>query len=346
MNNRLRFWTRMIQRMTMVVVLGAGSAYAQYAGPAITSLSPQPSVSASATNNVEAPEATILPGDVISITTYGAPELSTTYMTTDTSSLVTGSGSGTVSGMKVGSKGEIVLPYVGTVKIAGLTASQAAEHLAKALKDDDIMVDPQVSIQLVDSPTRVVTVLGEVQKPALVPGFGKLRLLDVISACGGFTSLASHVITVRRPGVSGSIDVELGTDPKEVDAGNIPIFAGDTIVVPKVGDVYVLGEVKNPAAFPLSSNTPITVMRALSMAGGLKYSAALSKSKIIRTDAAGQRVEFDLDLSKIMHSKEADMTLLSDDVLLIPANSFKAAISTGAGQVAASALYGFVYLAK
>jgi polysaccharide export outer membrane protein len=282
----------------------------------------------------------IMPGDVIAIATYAAPELSTTGQTS--ASTISSATAGSAQGVKVGSQGEISLPYLGPVKIAGLTPTEAAAFLAKALKDGGILVDPQVSVELVESPTRIITVLGEVLRPAPVPSFGQLRLLDVISACGGLTPLASHRITIRRPGEADPITVELGADPKSTNVSDIPLMAGDTVIVPKVGNVFVVGEVKAEAAYPLSSNAPVTVMRAISMAGGLKYSAALSKARIIRTTADNQHVEIMLDLKKLMLGKQQDIALAADDVLFIPANGFKAAASAGGAQVAVSAFYGVV----
>ena len=227
--------------------------------------------------------------------------------------------------------------------LAGMTPPELALYLDKELKEKGILVDPQVTVSLVGSPTRVITVLGEVQKPSPVPAYGQLRLLDVISACGGFTPLASHNITVRRPGDPNPITVILGTDPKTTDETNIPLIAGDTVIVPKVGNVFVIGQVKTPSAIPLSSNAPITVMRAIAMSGGLNFGAALSKVVIIRKTPSDQHVEIQVDLKKVMNGKERDVALASDDVLLVPTNGFKAGVAAGGSGVAVGATNALVY---
>jgi polysaccharide biosynthesis/export protein len=321
----------------------AGSAMAQFAGPAITALSP-PAGSSTAALSAKYGDMRIMPGDIIAIATYGAPELSTTATTTVD---LPGSVATTpVQGIKVGAQGEIVLPYLGVVKVGGMTQAEASEYLEKSLKDAGILVNPQVTVELVDSPTRVITVMGEVQHPSTVPAFGELRLLDVISACGGFTPLASHTLTVRRRGQDEPITILLGTDPRNTDETNIPLMAGDTVIVPKVGSIFVVGQVHTPEAIPLASNTPITVLRAISISGGLNFGAALSKTVIIRTLPNNQRVEISLDLKKIMNGKQKDVALASDDVLLVPTNGFKAGLAGGGGAVAASSLYGIGYIAK
>lgn len=325
------------------LALSAGAALGQFAGPAVTTQSPAGSATASAMS-AKYGNVVIMPGDIVAIATYGAPELSTTASTTVSAP---GSIANTaVPGIKVGALGEIVLPYLGVVKIAGMTPPEASAYLDKALKDGGFLVDPQVTVELVDSPTRVITVVGEVVRPTPVPAFGQLRLLDVISACGGFTQLASHTLTVRRRDDPQPITVIMGTDPQSTDATNIPLMAGDTVIVPRVGNVFVVGQVKNPEAIPLSSNLPITVMRAISISGGVNYGAALSKVTIIRTTPDNHHVEIRMDLAKIMKGKEKDMALMSDDVLLVPIQNFKAMIASGGAGVATSSLYGLAYIAK
>lgn len=323
--------------------LWACAAQGQFAGPAVSPTVSGTSASPSALH-ARYGAVRIMPGDIIAIATYGAPELTTTSTTTvDSPGL---SSATDVNGIKVGAEGEIVLPYLGVVKIAGLTPDEASLFLEKQLKDKGILVDPQVTVQLVDSPTQVITVVGEVEKPAPIPAFGQLRLLDVISACGGFTPLASHDITVRRPGDPTPITVILGSDPRNSDEANIPLMAGDTVIVPKVGNVFVVGQVKTPSAIPLSSNMPVTVMRAIAMAGGLNYGAALSKVVIIRRTSNDEHVEIQMDLKKVMDGKQKDVALASDDVLLVPSNGFKRGLAAGGAGIAASSIYGIGYIAK
>ena len=58
-------------------------------------------------------------------------------------------------------------------------------------------------------------------------------------------------MTIHRPGVEQPIIVDLGTDPMKSEESNIPIFAGDTIIVSRAGVVYVLGAFKNSGSIPL-----------------------------------------------------------------------------------------------
>jgi polysaccharide biosynthesis/export protein len=324
----------MVAATGLALLCGASVAMGQYAGPSVTPTSSRASAPASAMHVLQ-PEATIHPGDLLALTTYGVPELST------------GGSGGLAAGLRVGDQGTVILPYLGTVKLAGMTPPQASAYLDGELKKDGILVDPQVTVQIVSSAEQDITVVGQVEKPQPVPVYGaQLRLLDVIAACGGFTPLASHTIVVHRRGDPQPIVVNLGVDPLETDASNIPLIGGDTVVVPRVGSAYVVGQVQRPEAIPLSNDGPLTVVQAISMTGGVKYGAALSRAMIIRTTPDRQRVEILFDLKKVMRGKEQDIALMSNDILYIPTNDFKAAISTGnAAQTAvyAAISLGYIY---
>jgi len=333
MNTQLKLGVSPAIALAAMLLCAPVAARAQYAGPPVTSPPPVASAPASAMK-VPAASMAIVPGDVIAIATYGAPELTT-------------SGTGAVPGLKVDPQGDIVLPYLGTVKVAGMTPPEVGIYLERELKEKGILVDPQVSVELMASPTQTITVVGEVVKPQPVPTLGvELRLLDVISACGGFTPLASHVITVNRPGDPQPITINLGVDPDQTGTANIPLLPGDTVVVPKVGNAYVVGQVTHPAAIPLANNAPITVVQAISITGGLRYGAALSKAMIIRSAPNHQHVEILFDLKKVLQGKEKDIALNSNDILFIPTNGFKAALSAGnAAQTAVYAAVSLGYLA-
>lgn len=114
-------------------------------------------------------------------------------------------------------------------------------------------------------------------------------------------------------------------------------------MVPKVGNVFVIGQVKTPSAIPLSSNTPITVMRAIAMSGGVNFGAALSRVVVIRKTPNDQHVEIQMDLKKIMQGKQRDIALASDDVLLIPGNGFKQGFAAGGAGMAIGVTNALVY---
>jgi polysaccharide export outer membrane protein len=312
-------------KLFAIAALLCSAVYGQFAGPAVSVAKPETNAQQNMSSSALA-SAKLMQGDVVSIQTVGAPEL-------------------TVTGVHLDATGDIVMPYIGAIHLIGKTPSEVGTEMRQKLIAAGILVDPQVTVAIVDSPARTISIVGEVKSPHLVPAVTSLRMLDVLSAAGGLTAEASHNITVRRPGEPGPITVLLAVDPKETDPSNIELLPGDTVIVPKVGNVFVLGEVKAPQSFPLSGNDPITVMRALTMAGGVKFGAAMSRARIIRRNGTTPPQEISIDVHRIMAGKDPDPQLLSDDILFLPTNSFKAAIAGGGASVAASSLYGIGYIA-
>jgi polysaccharide export outer membrane protein len=98
---------------------------------------------------------------------------------------------------------------------------------------------------------------------------------------------------------------------------NVKLSGGEEIRVPTVGKVFVLGNVKQPGAFPLNDNTETTMLKAVAMAGGLTP-LATKRAYIIRQDDKGTRNEIPIELGKIMDRKAPDATLLANDILYIP----------------------------
>lgn len=88
--------------------------------------------------------------------------------------------------------------------------------------------------------------------------------------------------------------------------------------------VYVLGEVKNPGAFPLPTEAGMTVLEAISLAGGFTPVAAQDRTRVIRNDTSGKPQNFIIPVSAITKSgqKDKDMALTPSDVVYVPQSLF------------------------
>ncbi len=192
--------------------------------------------------------------------------------------------------------------------------------------DAQIFRNPQVTIQLVEGPNQVAAVVGEVH--AVVPIIGSRRLLDVLAVAGGLPATASHVITISRPGVAEPIVVDLGTDPLHSGLANVPIFAGDTIIIGRIGVVYMMGDFKNPGVIPLTQYAPLTLMEATAMSGGLAFQGKYDDVRLIRT-VGDHRTVVKLDIQRILHGKDADPILQANDIVFLPDSALKASMSNG-----------------
>ena len=314
--------------LIFAVLFGAISAKAQYSGPA-----PGPSSEINPPVKITTDPAILYPGhrdmilgegDLLTIHLYGSIDYAPTS--------------------RVGIDGILPLPLIGPVKVAGLKLVQAQDLIAQKLLAAGMYRDPQVTIQVTDSPNLIATVVGEVH--GVVPIIGERRLLDVLAIAGaggggggvaattivvgggGLPTTASHVITINRPGVAEPITVDLGTDPAKSDKADIPIFPRDTIIVPRVGVIYLLGAFKQQGAIPLQQNSPMTLMKIAALAGGPGFEGSAGDLRIIRSVGLSREV-VRVDLKKVMNGKAPDPVLQAEDIVFLPSNPMKAAIKSG-----------------
>lgn len=215
------------------------------------------------------PGFTIGPGDTVQITVLGRPELSA---------------SGNVSG-----DGLVTAALVGAVPVLGLSPQQAAQRIARAYKDGQFLVDPQVTVTMTEYQSQQLSVLGEVTSPGRFPMRTRLSILDALALAGGIKVTGAQLAYILRPEDAVVTRYEVDLDALlQAGAGQqyFELLAGDTVVVPKAEVFYIYGEVKTPAAYPLKSGT--TVIQALSLAGGLTDKGSDRRIDIKRRDASGR----------------------------------------------------------
>lgn len=108
----------------------------------------------------------------------------------------------TVTEQRIDGDGRIRVPYLGSVRIAGYTVRQAERGIERAYRDNEIYIDPQVTIRIAEYSVKEVSVLGEVNSPGKVRfpiEANSLDIRDVISQAGGFTNIArSRQVHVTR----------------------------------------------------------------------------------------------------------------------------------------------------
>ena len=228
--------------------------------------------------------------------------------------------------VRIGTDGTALLPEIGVLHLAGLSLTQAELLIEKKLVDAGIYRHPQVTLQINEGPNAVVTVVGEAH--GIVPIVGQRRLLDVLTNVGGLPGTASHVVTINRPGVEAPIVVDLGTDPLRSQLANVPIFAGDTIVVARIGVVYIIGAFKTTGTIPLTQYAPLTLMQATALSGGITFEGKYDDLRVIRT-TGGERTVVKLDIKKVLYGKAPDPVLQPGDIVFLPSSTLKASISNG-----------------
>jgi polysaccharide export outer membrane protein len=227
---------------------------------------------------------------------------------------------------RIAPDGTILLPLIGIVHLQGLSVTKAEQLIAEKLVADGMYRDPQVSLQITEGPNSVVTVAGEVH--GVIPVVGSRRLLDVLTAAGGLPATASHIITINRPGLANPIVVDLGSDPLNSSLGDIPVLRGDTIIVSRIGIVYVLGAFKASGVIPLNAYTPLTLTELTSLSGGIQFAGRFKDLRIIRTVGNSRTVAV-YDIKKVLDGKAPDPILQSNDIVYLPIVPIKEALSSG-----------------
>ena len=285
-------------------------ARAQFAGPALGvpgQASQSPSVTADPLIlNAVAQDLQINTGDVLSVRIFGQPDYAPP--------------------VRVSVDGLIQLPLIGAVQVSGLTVERVQQVITDRLISAGMFINPQVSVQVAEAAGQFVTVSGELH--AIVPVNGDRRLFDILAAAGSLPATASHVVTVLRPGVEKPIVIDLGTDPARSQASDIRILPRDTILISRVGVVYVLGAFKIQGAIPLVQNAPLTLLQATALSQGIGYEGRFDDLRIIRTEGA-ERKMIKVDISKIQKGTAPDPILQADDIVFLPSNQLKAAIKSG-----------------
>jgi polysaccharide export outer membrane protein len=241
--------------------------------------------------------------DLLEISVFDVDELSQTVRVTD--------------------DGSITMPLLGRLLVAGLTKTELEGLIARLLEEGYVR-DPQVTVFVKEYESRKVAVSGAVKKPGTYEMLGRKTLLEMISLAGGLDSdLGKEIIIFRQQenGATKRIPVELERLVYEADpALNLTVNPGDIIYVPNVERVriFVSGAVRNPDLYEVPRDEPVTVLKAITIAGGTTDRAAEKKVQVIRTDADGTRVTLVVNLRKVKRGKAEDPILQKDDIVLVP----------------------------
>lgn len=248
------------------------------------------------------------PYDLLGITVYDSPELTRSA--------------------RVDEDGAIRLPMVKQpLQVAGLHPSEIEEAITKALVENNVLVDPVVTVSILEYRSRPITVMGAVRNPIVFQADGPVTLVDAISRAGGLAENAgSEILLSRPPSATGDksmpltqrIPVQSLLNLNEAVA-NLKLSGGEVIRVPVAGQVYVLGSVGKPGAFNVPDGSESSVMKALAISGGLGEHPGHIAYIYRAEGGSGERNEIPIELQKIMDRKAPDVALLANDILYIPA---------------------------
>jgi polysaccharide export outer membrane protein len=222
---------------------------------------------------------------------------------------------------RVADNGSISVPLLGEVSVSGLTAVEVRDRIA-ALLTSRYVQRANVTVIVKDFSNKPITVIGAVARPGTLSVAGRFTLLQAISAAGGLTSGAGRKIYILRSSDNGLSDtLEVRTSDLFESANpmwNIPIAPADVINVPAQSAVkiYCVGEVKTPGQLTFDSGDRISLLSAISKAGGMTDRAS-NTVKIKRRGPDGKDIEITVKYGSILKGKVPDPELKPDDVIVV-----------------------------
>jgi len=283
--------------MILVAVLVPAPAAAQPPRPAAT-----------AELGANLPVQRIGANDLVAVAVFDAPELTRT--------------------VRVDAGGFIRLPMLKQqVKADGLFPAALEDNIAKALRDEQLLVDPSVTVTIAEYHSRPISVSGAVKLPLVFQAEGPTTLLEAVARAQGLREDAGREILVSRsqPGDDGKplvltrrVSVRGLFDAADPSL-NLTLNGGEEIRVPEINRVYVVGNVKKPGSFPVQDGADTTVLQMVALSEGLMPFAS-KDAYIYRREASGARNEILVPLDKIMSRKAPDVPLEGDDILYVPDN--------------------------
>ena len=274
-------------------------------------------------NDAEQNQKVVLgPGDLIAISVYDAPELA--------------------QETRVNANGDVHLLLLGDVPANGLQADQLANKVEVLLKDRGLISAPHVAIAVKEFTTQGVTIEGEVKKPGVYAVFSERSLLDIIALADGTTATADNEVTIRHKNGGKIEHVTLSQDNGgKLIASDVRVYPGDTIVVPRAGFAYVLGDVQRPGGYIMHDNGTMSVLEVISEAQGTARTASLKHVLLLRK-LDGQTQTIPIQLKAIQRGQQPDVPLQAGDVVFIPPSGLKTFGQDTAGifaSVSGAALY-------
>ncbi len=231
------------------------------------------------------------PQDVLTITVVGETQLTGRYV--------------------IGTDGTFDFPWIGRVKAQGETLRTLEDIIAKLLSDGGYLVRPQVSIEVQEFRSQSVYVMGEVRQPAEYALTGNMTIIDLLAKAVLLPSAGEEILINRRKGQGQPSGPVLAADQRDVEvikiskrdimsgraAQSVMLRNGDTIFVPKAASIFVTGQVRTPGSYTMDGE--LTVLQAVSLAGGFTEKAAQGRVRILRT-VDGRQKQIKVKLTDIV----------------------------------------------
>lgn len=258
------------------------------------------------------------PGDILNIVVWNHPELALTAAGSNIATITSGAAD-VGNGYNVSADGYIQFPFVGVVKVAGMTEYEVRSMLTRRM--GAYISDPQLTVRIQAYRNGRVYVDGEVRTPGLLTiNDIPMTLPEAINRAGGFTPLADRSsVVLTRNGIPTRINLPELTR-SGVNPSQIMLEHGDLlrIVNREETKVFLLGDVFAPRAEPLHDGQ-LSLAQALGEAGGVNPETGNARQiYVIRKGAGGNAEIYHLDASKpTAFVLAADFELKARDMVFV-----------------------------
>ncbi|RZB31539.1 MAG: polysaccharide biosynthesis/export protein [Desulfobacteraceae bacterium Eth-SRB2] len=250
--------------------------------------------------------------DILDIKVYEEPDLSRT-------------------GVRISADGNISFPLIGRILVNGLTTSEIETLISDKLARGQFIIDAHVSVIVSGYWSKQFMVLGPVAKPGSFPLKARERVLDAISKAEGIESEQGGnqlmIIRTQHPDTQYEtkivIRIDLAALLHEGDQqSNLLLMDRDLLYIPRARQFYLIGQVKKPGSF-FYRDKDITLVEAISMAGGFTKIAARNRTRIVRMeDGIEKIIVVKIDAITKSGKKGQDILIHPGDIIVVPESFF------------------------
>jgi len=239
--------------------------------------------------------------------------------------------------LRVSADGYITFPLIGQLNVDGLTTSEIEKLIAGKLAQEEYLLDAHVSVMVIDYKSKRALVLGSVNNPGSYALQARERVLDAISKAGGIrrteirgkSSAGQKGLIIRtdNPDTPQEKKIVIKIDLKGLledgdQMSNIYMQDKDVLFVPSAEHFYIIGQVKDPGSYTITGRE-ITLVEAISKAGGFTSIAARDRARIIRVEEGVEKIiTVNVDAITDAGKKIQDVIIQPNDVIVVPESFF------------------------
>jgi len=255
------------------------------------------------------------PGDVLDIRIYNRPQLSR-------------------EAVRVEGSGMIRMPLIeNEIQAVCLTEGELAKEISTRYAR--YYKNLQVDVFIKEYHSKQVAIIGAVNEQSRFELQRRVRLLELLTYAKGPSTKAGQTINIvhstavspckqtDETDTSAAVSSYKLSDVLQGDPKSNPYLeTGDIVTLPEADQVYVVGNVFMPLTIALKE--PITLTRAIAMAGGLKQDTKKDKIRILRQEpGTTTRKEITVDLAAIEKKSSEDLALAPNDIIDVPTSAGK-----------------------